>query len=40
MSAMIENAGKTWTEAEFEALPDDGFLHEVVSGELIKEWEW
>jgi Uma2 family endonuclease len=36
---MIETAPsqaqKTWTEAELEALPDDGYIHEVVNGELI-----
>jgi len=26
---------KLWTEAELEALPDDGYLHEVVNGELL-----
>lgn len=25
---------RVWTEAELEALPEDGFLHEVVNGEL------
>ena len=24
-----------WTEAELEALPEDGYLHEVVNGELV-----
>jgi len=24
-----------WTEAELEALPEDGFIHEVVNGELV-----
>jgi len=28
-------AGKSWTEAELQALPDDGCLHEVVNGALI-----
>jgi Uma2 family endonuclease len=26
---------RVWTEAELEALPEDGYLHEVVNGELI-----
>ena len=26
---------KIWTEAELAALPEDGFLHEVVDGELV-----
>jgi Uma2 family endonuclease len=26
---------KKWTEAELQALPDDGFIHEVVNGELV-----
>src|SRR2546425_6343742 len=28
-------AKKEWTEAELEALPDDGYVHEVVGGELV-----
>lgn len=28
-------AKRIWTEAELEALPDDGFDHEVVDGELV-----
>jgi len=36
---MIETAHsqakRIWTEAELQALPDDGYLHEVVDGELI-----
>ncbi|TMP99830.1 MAG: Uma2 family endonuclease [Verrucomicrobia bacterium] len=35
MSASIENAAKIWTETELEALPEDGYIHEVVSGELV-----
>ena len=35
MSAAVESAKKTWTEAELEALPEDGFIHEVVNGELV-----
>src|ERR1041385_1414729 len=26
---------KVWTEAELRALPDDGYIHEVVNGELV-----
>jgi hypothetical protein len=26
---------KIWTEAELQALPDDGFVHEIVDGELM-----
>ena len=31
----IQNGKKVWTEAELEALPEDGYLHEVVGGELV-----
>ncbi len=30
-----KNDQRVWTEAELEALPDDGFMHEVVNGELV-----
>lgn len=33
MIAVPEMAKKAWTEAEIQALPDDGYLHEVVNGE-------
>lgn len=26
---------KVWTEAELQALPDDGYIHELVDGELV-----
>ena len=26
---------KVWTEAELQALPEDGYLHEVVAGDLV-----
>jgi Uma2 family endonuclease len=26
---------KVWTEADLQALPDDGFIHELVNGELV-----
>src|SRR5258706_9509905 len=36
---MIETAApvakKVWTEADLEALPDDGYSHELVNGELV-----
>ena len=35
MSGGVESAKKTWTEAELQALPEDGFIHEVVDGELV-----
>jgi len=35
MSATVEAPGKTWTEAELQALPEDGYIHEVVNGELV-----
>src|SRR6058998_812787 len=35
MSAAVETAKKVWTEAELMALPEDGFIHEVVNGELV-----
>jgi Uma2 family endonuclease len=34
MSTVAE-ARKVWTEAELQALPEDGFLHEIVGGELM-----
>ncbi len=35
MSAAPEIVKKIWTEAELEALPNDGFNHELVDGELV-----
>ncbi|HEY2951185.1 MAG TPA: Uma2 family endonuclease [Verrucomicrobiae bacterium] len=35
MSATVERAGKVWTEAELQALPNNGYNYEVVDGELI-----
>lgn len=35
MSATAGPPKKAWTEAELEALPEDGFIHEVVNGELV-----
>jgi len=35
MRAAVEAYKKVWTEAELEALPEDGYMHEVVDGELV-----
>jgi Uma2 family endonuclease len=35
MSVTVEQLRKVWTEAEVQALPDDGYIHEVVNGELV-----
>lgn len=35
MSTVADAPQKIWTEAELMALPEDGFMHEVVNGELI-----
>ena len=35
MSAAIEQTRRIWTEAEIQALPDDGHSHEIVDGELV-----
>lgn len=35
MSATVETPKKVWTEAELQALPEDGYRHEVVNGELV-----
>jgi hypothetical protein len=35
MSAFVTPTKKIWTEAEIEALPDNGFIHEIVDGELV-----
>ena len=31
----VETPKRVWTEAELQALPEDGFNHEVVNGELV-----
>src|SRR6266496_650474 len=36
MSVAVEQPRKVWTEAEIQALPDDGYIHEVVNGELVQ----
>jgi Uma2 family endonuclease len=35
MVAVSPTAKKVWTEEELQALPEDGFVHEVVDGELV-----
>src|ERR1700704_3915590 len=35
MSVTVEPPRKVWTEAELQGLPEDGFIHEVVEGELL-----
>lgn len=35
MVTTLETPKKVWTEAELEALPADGYDHEVVNGELV-----
>jgi Uma2 family endonuclease len=35
MSAAVETPKKVWTEADLQALPEEGFSHEVVDGELV-----
>ena len=35
MATAVSMERKVWTEAELQALPEDGYLHEVVNGELV-----
>src|SRR5258706_1715606 len=35
MTTAVESKPKVWTEADLEALPEDGYTHEVVNGELV-----
>ena len=35
MIATIAPARKAWTEEALQSLPEDGFIHEVVDGELV-----
>jgi Uma2 family endonuclease len=35
MAEAVETPKKVWTEADLEALPDDGYIHELVNGELV-----
>jgi Uma2 family endonuclease len=35
MTAPVDMIRKVWTEEELQALPEDGYIHEVVEGELV-----
>lgn len=35
VNAAVEPTQRIWTEAEIEALPEDGYIHEIVNGELV-----
>ena len=35
MSTGVDAPQRIWTETELQALPEDGFIHEVVNGELV-----
>jgi Uma2 family endonuclease len=35
MSTAVETPKKVWTEEDLQALPEDGYIHEVVDGELV-----
>jgi Uma2 family endonuclease len=35
MNAPVAEPRKVWTEAELQALPEDGFNHELVDGEIV-----
>jgi hypothetical protein len=35
MSAAVEFSRKAWTEAELQSLPDEGYIYELVDGELV-----
>jgi Uma2 family endonuclease len=35
VNAAVETLRKEWTEADLESLPDDGYNHELVNGELV-----
>src|SRR5580658_5827754 len=35
MNASVAAPRKVWTEAELQALPEDGFIHELVDGEIV-----
>jgi hypothetical protein len=36
MSVAVEQAKRSWTEAGLEALPEDGYIHQLVNGELVR----
>src|SRR5437879_4761020 len=35
MAVAVQSSSKVWTEQELQALPDDGYIHEVIDGKLI-----
>lgn len=35
MSAPVAEPKRIWTEAELQALPEDGYVHELVRGEIV-----
>jgi hypothetical protein len=35
MNATVETPPKIWTDAELQALPENGFIHEVIDGQLV-----
>src|ERR1041385_3363799 len=35
MRTAVETPKKVWTEEDLQALPEDGYIHEVVDGELV-----
>jgi Uma2 family endonuclease len=35
MSGAVESVPRAWTEADLQALPDNGYIHELVDGELV-----
>jgi Uma2 family endonuclease len=35
MSAPVEAPKRIWTDAELQALPEDGYAHELVDGEIV-----
>jgi Uma2 family endonuclease len=35
VSAAVESTQRIWTEEELQALPEDGYIHEIVNGELV-----
>jgi Uma2 family endonuclease len=35
VKSTVASRQRVWTEAELQALPEDGYLHEVVDGELV-----
>jgi Uma2 family endonuclease len=35
MSTAVEQARRVWTESDLQALPDDGYVHELVNGALV-----